>query len=418
MADLPINTLIYGSQVRPAVGPVVQPQYAPVPMPDPRRQAQPIAAPSNAVATATDTGGNGFFDNLTAGFSDPLTLMGMQMIGNGGMSVGAPRPMFQGVPQTLEAAQGMKLREEQAQQKRAEQEAEAERKRLLAETIIPQLPANLQALAQVDPEGALAIYQQMQPKKSDPTSAMQNYEYLISQGVSPEDAMGRAFSGGVTVNTGDQGQQMGTIPAGMAAVPDPSNPSGWRLEAIPGSEPYAEQQAAANRANTTQGMRDTVTDTITSEAEKARSLIGGATTGAGGWLLGNLPFSDAADMYRHVGSLKSIAAAENLQQMRAMSPTGGALGNASDADIKLLQDKAGALDPASPRFPEMLDDYEKTLLRIVHGPEAGDAIFNQSRPNAKADSGSIPRITTQQEYDALPAGSVYIAPDGQQRTKR
>jgi hypothetical protein len=164
MADLPINTLIYGSQVRPAVGPVVQPQYAAVPMPDPRRQAQPIAAPSNAVATATDTGGNGFFDNLTAGFSDPLTLMGMQMFGNGGMSVGAPRPMFQGVPQVLEAAQGMKLREEQAQQKRAEQEAEAERKRLLAETIIPQLPANLQALAQVDPEGALAIYQQMQPK--------------------------------------------------------------------------------------------------------------------------------------------------------------------------------------------------------------------------------------------------------------
>jgi hypothetical protein len=165
MADLPINTLIYGSQVRPAVGPVVQPQYAPVPMPDPRRQAQPIAAPSNAVATATDTGGNGFFDNLTAGFSDPLTLMGMQMIGNGGMSVGAPRPMFQGVPQTLEAAQGMKLREEQAQQKKAEQEAEAERKRLLAETIIPQLPPPLHELARVDPEGALAIYQQMQPKE-------------------------------------------------------------------------------------------------------------------------------------------------------------------------------------------------------------------------------------------------------------
>lgn len=167
MADLPIDTLIYGSQVRPAVGPVVQPNYAPVPMPDPRRQAQPIVAPSNAVATATDTGGNGFFDNLAAGFSDPLTLMGMQMIGNGGMSVGAPRPMFQGVPQVMEAAQGMQLREEQAQQKRAEQEAEAERKRLLAETIIPQLPANLQALAQVDPEGALAIYQQTQPKPLD-----------------------------------------------------------------------------------------------------------------------------------------------------------------------------------------------------------------------------------------------------------
>ncbi|MFA3915962.1 hypothetical protein AB1E33_03095 [Ruegeria sp. 2012CJ15-1] len=35
------------------------------------------------------------------------------------------------------------------------------------------------------------------------TSAMQNYQFLVSQGMDPQDAMGRAFSGGVTVNTGE-----------------------------------------------------------------------------------------------------------------------------------------------------------------------------------------------------------------------
>jgi hypothetical protein len=183
MADLPINTLLYGSQVRPAVGPAVQPNYAPVPMPDPRRHAPSFVSPSNAVATATDTGGGGgFFDKLTAGFSDPLTLMGMQMIGNGGMSIGTTRPMFQGVPQVLEAAQGMQLREEQSQQKRAEQEAEAERRRILADTIIPQLPANLHALAQVDPEGALAIHKQMQPKTPDSTANQNDYLFALQNG--------------------------------------------------------------------------------------------------------------------------------------------------------------------------------------------------------------------------------------------
>ena len=47
----------------------------------------------------------------------------------------------------------------------------------------------------------------------------------------------------VTVNTGDQGQQMGGIPQGYAAVEDPTNPSGFRMEPIPGgpAELQAEQ---------------------------------------------------------------------------------------------------------------------------------------------------------------------------------
>lgn len=41
-------------------------------------------------------------------------------------------------------------------------------------------------------------------KGADATTQRQNYEFLLSQGLSPEDAMARAFSGGVTVNTGDK----------------------------------------------------------------------------------------------------------------------------------------------------------------------------------------------------------------------
>lgn len=49
-------------------------------------------------------------------------------------------------------------------------------------------------------DAATLLFQQ-----PEQTSAMQNYEFLLSQGVDPEEAVQRAFSGGTTINMGDQG---------------------------------------------------------------------------------------------------------------------------------------------------------------------------------------------------------------------
>jgi len=184
--------------------------------------------------------------------------------------------------------------------------------------------------------------------------------------------------GGQTINVGGN-NDIGTIPSGMVVRRDAAgNVIG--MEPIPGGPAAADAAAAATKGEKSAGQDAVVTDTIINEAQKARGLIGPATTGAGGWALSKLPFTEAATLYQHVAALQSIAASENIQAMREASKTGGALGNASDADIQLLKDKAGALNPASPNFPQMLDDYERTLLRIVHGPEAGDRLFEESRP--------------------------------------
>lgn len=45
-----------------------------------------------------------------------------------------------------------------------------------------------------------------QPKPVDPTAGMQNYEYLVSQGVDPTQAQGMAFGGGGTVVNNNLGQ--------------------------------------------------------------------------------------------------------------------------------------------------------------------------------------------------------------------
>lgn len=239
----------------------------------------------------------------------------------------------------------------------------------------------------------------------DPTSAIQNYEYLIESGIDPTKAQEMAFGGGqTTINN------VGNIPAGYELFTDPATGAS-RMQPIAGSPAALEAQAANDKADMRMDQAAVVSDTIVNEASKARAAMQGfGATGPGNWLTGGVGFTPAGQLNQHVSALKSIAAAENINAMRQASPTGGALGNASDADIKLLQDKAGALDPQSPQFGSQLDDYERTLLRIVHGPEAGDRIFEQTREGPR-------KISTEEEYQTLPSGTEFEAPDGSIRVK-
>ena len=80
--------------------------------------------------------------------------------------------------------------------------------------------------------------------------------------------------------------------------------------------------------------------------------------------------------------------------MRNASPTGAALGALSDKEGALLVAVTGALDPASPNYPQQLDQYERTMLELVHGPELGRQIYEETRTGGAAwqDFGNGVRI--------------------------
>jgi hypothetical protein len=67
--------------------------------------------------------------------------------------------------------------------------------------------------------------------------------------------------------------------------------------------------------------------------------------------------------------------------MRQASPTGGALGSVTEKEGAMLAAAAGAIDPnaGKAQVEKALDNYEKTLLRVIHGPKVGDAIYEQTR---------------------------------------
>jgi hypothetical protein len=182
----------------------------------------------------------------------------------------------------------------------------------------------------------------------------------------------------VTVSSGSE---VGTIPQGYELFTDPLT-GGRSLRAIPGG-PEDTTATDARR----EGTRATESDIVVTAGQRAREAYGSRTVGGAlGRVAAINPSSDNAELYRQVDVLRAQAQLGNLTAMREASPTGGALGSVTEGELKILADKSGALDPASPNFLRDLDDYERTLLRTIHGPEAGDRIFAETRgPAPDAD---------------------------------
>ena len=186
---------------------------------------------------------------------------------------------------------------------------------------------------------------------------------------------------GITINN------EGNIPAGYQAVRDAQGRIA-SIEPIPGSPAALEMEQALKSRETQGGRRETATDVITTAASEARNLIKNGTlaTGSLGRLASNLTESDAAELRRQIDVLKSNATIENLTAMRQASPTGGALGSVTEKEGAMLAAASGAIDPdaGKEQVEKALDNYERTLLRVIHGPKVGDAIFEQSRQKQPA----------------------------------
>ena len=99
------------------------------------------------------------------------------------------------------------------------------------------------------------------------------------------------------------------------------------------------------------------TELVTSTIDKAIARISGWTTGAG-HLLAMMPNTDARALDNDLNTIKANVGFDKLQNMRDNSPTGGALGQVSEFENKLLQAVNGALDPLQ------REQLEQNLMQI------------------------------------------------------
>lgn len=188
----------------------------------------------------------------------------------------------------------------------------------------------------------------------------------------------------VSVNTGDQAPQIGTIPPGYQAVRDQEG--NVRFQRIPGGP--AEDESAANQdtvqfrfANASE-RHNTAVDAL----DRALSRVNPATTGWGG-LLADIPASDQRALRNDIDTIKNLISVDSLENMRMSSPTGGALGNVTERELELLSSLRGRLDQL-----ERPEDVTRALTEIRESLNRIQAerqdIYN--RATRSADSGRAP----------------------------
>ncbi|WP_210171804.1 hypothetical protein [Mesorhizobium sp. Root157] len=215
-------------------------------------------------------------------------------------------------------------------------------------------------------------------QQAKPTATLQEYEYAKQQGYGGsfmDYQLDQKKAGANSTNVTVGGGRFGTIPPGFELT---DGPNGATMRRIPGGP-----EDTTKTDERKQGQADVVTRVVTTAASRARDAAKNrAFGGFGQGIVQYNPYSDSAEVARQVDVLKSQAKVENLNAMRQSSPTGGALGSVTEKEAEMLAAKSGALDPSSPNFERDLDDYELTLLQVVHGPEEGARLFQQSRGGA------------------------------------
>jgi len=99
------------------------------------------------------------------------------------------------------------------------------------------------------------------------------------------------------------------------------------------------------------------TDLLGDQIEKAKSQSTGWTTGIAGALTKGIPGTPAHNLASTLDTIRGNIGFDKLAEMKANSPTGGALGQVSDFENKLLQTLWGNLEQSQTReqFEENLD---------------------------------------------------------------
>jgi len=131
------------------------------------------------------------------------------------------------------------------------------------------------------------------------------------------------------------------------------------------------------------------------EAKRLVANPGGwlPTTGYGGQKLMNTGGTAANDLRATLETIKANVAFDKLQQMRASSPTGGALGAVSDKEMSLLSAALTSLDQtqSAEQLTQNLDNLEqiyKVIIDKLNAPPV-DPNAPPTQPPAAPQGGQI-----------------------------
>ena len=145
-------------------------------------------------------------------------------------------------------------------------------------------------------------------------------------------------------------------------------------ELIPGSGAALKLAAAQSKLEAQERTSAQRGSIVSQHAAGIRKLMEESTFPVTGMfsLTQNIPGSPGHDISKRIETLQAIAGFDQLNQMRAQSPTGGALGQVSERELTFLQSVIGSLELSQSKgqFLENLARVEAAFNEIVHGGAA------------------------------------------------
>lgn len=215
------------------------------------------------------------------------------------------------------------------------------------------------------------------------------FQTLIDQGWTkvPENTQ--------TINLGPTGIDYGQPPKDTAWARNPDGTVMLDDRGVPiarpvqGGERYAEEQAAQAKKGVQKEQTQKYGNVVIEDIGRARKLAQDSwtSTGLAGQAMKDLGGTSAHDLQNLIDTITANVGFDKLQEMRAASPTGGALGQVSDFENRLLQSVLGSLrnSQSKDQFIQNLDRVEETFNQIVHGPKSKDAGKEEEKGESEGD---------------------------------
>ena len=150
------------------------------------------------------------------------------------------------------------------------------------------------------------------------------------------------------------------------------------VEPIPGGPADIDVKATEAKASKARAQQNVAAGTVVEDLGRALELANKSPRAfgpTGGLVGGKIPLMETAtkNAQAHIDSAVSNIGFDQLNQMRANSPTGGALGNVTELQLKMLQSVLGNLDTQQPVhiFRDNVKRAQNIYNNIVHGPGNG-----------------------------------------------
>lgn len=244
------------------------------------------------------------------------------------------------------------------------------------------------------------------------------------------------------------------LPPGVRPVP-PGDLAFDKAQGQERGEAFGKGVANLSKAENAYKTYETQQRVVEQDIDRVLKGTNWATTGWVGKVGTYVPGTPAYDLARTLDTIKANIGFDKLAEMRANSPTGGALGAVTEFENKLLQSVLGSLEqsqsPEQLRYnlqrlkdtigqmrTQRLEALEadrrqygamaRTPPAVLRSPQAQPPAQQAPEPSApaaptraqapQAQQGAPVRVTSPQEAAALPPGTRFIGHDGIERIKR